>query len=149
MASLNTDAELLDEGFDSSQFGKDDITWAAFADAALSEANLIVQERVGSTVYASTDTKIKNHMKRDERFIAARDLWQKRMNRIDASDSMAGDDLARSRMKADAKNSVAVYADAAEHEFAQIIGATGRVDSQSSAPSIGGGISGHTGWYNP
>lgn len=140
--SKNNPQELIDAGFSPEQFGKDATVWAAFAQPLLDEANQIVQERTG-TQYTSADANIINHIKRAERFLAAADLCQRRINRIDASSSVSRDDISVAQLLAEIRNSKKQYEADAERELAGIPAATSTSAATSSAPAFGSENSSH------
>jgi len=136
MVSLNTPAELLQEGFVPDQFGEDSAGWPIFAQALLDEQNLIVLERVGATNYASADAGIKNRIKRAERFLASAELWLRRMNKqesdvvLDGSDNKGQGFL---RFKTNHES----YMKKAQAEFAAVPAVKATAVEVSSGPAMG------------
>ena len=138
--SLNTPQELLDEGFTPEQFGQSSSAWAAYAQPLLDEINQNIQQRAG-VQYASTDAGIQNHIKRAERFAAAAELWDRRMNR-DEAESSIGQEINKDQTNRFTQ-AAAQYRSKAKYELAQIPAITSAAASATSAPAVGAIASSH------
>lgn len=140
MATKNTPAELQAEGFAPEQFGTDATGWATYAQELLDEVTLVVKHRAGDTNYASADPIIAGHVKRAERFLAASELWLRRMNR-DSAETLIGNQEAKAvgftRFRTFSNDYKAKF----EAEIAALPSSISVADNGSSSPGFGAVIS--------
>lgn len=139
--SKATPADLLAENFVPSDFGikTDPVTdWEDYAQPLLDEQAMLVEERVGTATYNSADPLIANHVSRAERFMAASELWCRRMNQVESDTVLGGEDphttgTGYKRYKLNAES----YATKASAEIAALPSATVAQKEVTSAPAFG------------
>jgi len=141
--SKATPDELKAEQFNAVQFGVEDgAVWDAYLQALLDEQAFVVKERVGAAVYDSTDAVVINRIKRTERFLAAAELWLRRMNQIESDVTVSGEDTKNqgfTRYKTNYKS----YYDKARAELAALPSASAMPTEASSAPAFGAVLTSH------
>ena len=134
--------ELKAEQFNAAQFGMDEgSTWDNYLQALLDEQAFVVQERVGAAVYASSDAVVVNRIKRTERFLAAAELWLRRMNQIESDVSVSGESN-RADFQRYENNYKSYYAKA-RAELAALPSASAIPTEASSVPALGVAVTSH------
>jgi hypothetical protein len=85
--------EMIDLGFVPEIFKKDEMSFPEYADPIISEQSVILEGRIGSTLYASTTSPTKDYVKRAEKCLSAAELVQRRINIILGNAVGAGQEI--------------------------------------------------------
>jgi len=143
--SINTPQQLLDEGFNPEQFGKNAADWDAYAQALLDEQTLLVQSRVGTVVYAaSAGTEQALQVMLAERYMACAILASRRINKLESALAQSRQTDQMTSLITELRNNQRNYTRMAEEALAAV-SATSRSESTSSAPAFGAALSSHFG----